>query len=237
MLHDVYLPQTWHAAKCVYCRLHECILSKDSVCGMLYLLRWQGMLHAIFTVLTEYAAYCIFCKDRVCYILYLLHWRGILHAVSPENTLYAACCIHCVDRVCCMLFLMLKLGMLHAAFTSIDRVCFILYLLLTHWILHTEYAACVINWKHIAWCMLYLVHMLHGEVCHCRQCFNFFSLFLPGFQVGQEYTRSIPRWIDTNRMSSTIGGNADCVHSQFSCIYVISVNSVLCVCQNYKLQW
>ena len=224
-----------HAAKCVYCRLYECIFSKDSICGMLYLLRWQGMLHAIFTVLTEYAAYCIFCidmyaaccifcKDRVCYILYLLHWRGILHAVSPENTLYAACCIHCVDRVCMHAVFAAETGYAACRFYFYDRVFFILYLLLTHWILQREYAACVINWKHIAWCMLYLVHMLHGEVCHCRQCFNFFSLFLPGFQVGQEYTRSIPRWIDTNRMSSTIGGNAECVHSQFSCIYVISVN-------------
>ena len=193
------------------------------------------MWHAVFTALTGYAACYIHCVDGVCCILYLLQRQGMLHTVSSALTGYSACCISWKYVICCMLYPLRWQGMLHAVFDAETgyaacRFYFYrqgmlhIYLLLTHWILHTEYAACVINWKHIAWCMLYLVHMLHGEVCHCRQCFNFFSLFLPGFQVGQEYTRSIPRWIDTNRMSSTIGGNADCVHSQFSCIYVICVN-------------
>ena len=212
---NVSSPKIVYVACCIYC--------VDRVCCMLYSLCWRSMLHTVSSALTcmlhavssaktGYATYCIFCIDGysacciswkyvICSMLYPLRWQGMLHAVFAAETGYAAC-----------------------RFYFYDRVFFILYLLLTHWILQREYAACVINWKHIAWCMLYLVHMLHGEVCHCRQCFNFFSLFLPGFQVGQEYTRSIPRWIDTNRMSSTIGGNAECVHSQFSCIYVISVN-------------
>ena len=201
---NVSSPKIVYVAYCIYC--------VDRVCCMLNSLCWRSMLHTVSSAKTGYATYRIFCIDGVFCMLYLLKIRYMLHAVSTALTGYDACCFAA------------ETGYAACRFYFYDRVCFILYLLLTHWILHTEYAACVINWKHIAWCMLYLVHMLHGEVCHCRQCFNFFSLFLPGFQVGQEYTRSIPRWIDTNRMSSTIGGNADCVHSQFSCIYVICVN-------------
>ena len=135
ILHNVSSPQTWHAARYVYCNLTGYA---------------AGCLN-VSSAKIVYVACCIFCVGRVCCILYFLHWHVccLVYLLQRQSMLLAATyCIHCVDRVCCMPFLLLRQGMLHTVSTAnplynycIRGVCCMRYLLQIQSMMHAVFSA------------------------------------------------------------------------------------------------